>query len=91
MKPPFFFRLLATSMGLNCMVAVEIAEADDQQEIQDAVERLAGVEQLQEAAPEARRIHGVRPVKAPMVAGREAMDWAKMMGMTPLMFTFIGM
>ncbi len=21
MKPPFFFRLLATSMGLNCMVA----------------------------------------------------------------------
>ena len=31
------------------------------------------------------------PVKAPMVAGREAMDWAKMMGMTPLMFTFIGM
>ena len=33
----------------------------------------------------------VWPVKAPMVAGREAMDWAKMMGMTPLMFTFIGM
>ena len=25
-----------------------------------------------------------------MVAGREAMDWAKMMGSTPDMFTFMG-
>ena len=28
--------------------------------------------------------------KAQMVAGMLAMDWAKMMGMTPDIFTFIG-
>ena len=33
----------------------------------------------------------VQPTNMPMVAGREAMDWAKMMGMTPDMFTFMGM
>ena len=32
----------------------------------------------------------VLPVKAAMVAGTEAMDCAKMMGMTPDMFTFMG-
>ena len=30
------------------------------------------------------------PVNAAMVAGRDAMDWAKMMGITPDMFTFMG-
>ena len=29
--------------------------------------------------------------KAQMVAGSDAIDWAKMIGRTPLMFTFIGM
>ena len=31
------------------------------------------------------------PANAAMVAGREAMAWAKMMGITPVMFTFRGM
>ena len=30
-------------------------------------------------------------MNAPTVAGSMAMDWAKMMGMTPLMFTLMGM
>ena len=32
----------------------------------------------------------VLPVNAAMVAGIEAMDWAKMMGITPDIFTFMG-
>ena len=36
-------------------------------------------------------LFSVMPIKPQMVAGREAMDWAKMMGITPDMLTFMGM
>jgi hypothetical protein len=36
MKPPFFLRLLEISIGLNCTVGIEVAERDDQQEIEHA-------------------------------------------------------
>jgi hypothetical protein len=46
MNPPFFLRLLEISIGLYCTVGIEVAERNDQHEIEHAVNNTCAVKHI---------------------------------------------
>ncbi len=61
------------------MVAVEVAEADNQQEVEDGIDPAIGARDVWLYIPVVRSSRR----QAQIVAGTDAIDCAKMMGITP--------